>query len=376
MISTEQVHLAKKTNLIDLAGQRVMLRRAAHDEWEGPCPRCGGTDRFHVKEESFLCRKCHPDFGDAIDYMMWLDKVDFAEATQRLTGNLAVKPIAKRQPAPKQIQQPANWRQRAEAIVRNAQTALWDDANTAAHAYLEGRGLHSHVWLQFGLGYRLDTPLPGTWDKRERCYTTAPQPAIVIPWYRAGQLTAVRYRFLHSHEYTDVDGKPRTTKQTATPGSDFTGAFYGGHGLLGAAETLRTLVLCEGELNALSIWQVMHQAAVDVLCLGSESQKVTSAMIDYARQFAQVIIWMDRPQVARTVMASIPGAVGVNSPKGQDANDLLQQGLLGGLLATIRVKACRSDNERARLRWDLWDAIHLRRCDDAGLRTVLTEMSA
>lgn len=38
----------------------IQLKRSSHDEYVGPCPYCGGTDRFHVWQDkgNFWCRQC------------------------------------------------------------------------------------------------------------------------------------------------------------------------------------------------------------------------------------------------------------------------------------------------------------------------------
>lgn len=60
-IPQTQIDDAKRTDLIELAGRYTQLRKASGTkEWEGPCPKCGGRDRFHVKADAFFCRQCHP----------------------------------------------------------------------------------------------------------------------------------------------------------------------------------------------------------------------------------------------------------------------------------------------------------------------------
>jgi hypothetical protein len=167
---------------------------------------------------------------------------------------------------------------------------------------------------------------------------------------------AIRYRFLQPHEYSNVDGRQRKEKQTAQYGSQLAGQVYGWPGLLGGCQRLMTLLLCEGELNALSIWQAQHDAHLDVLSLGSESQRLTPEMIAMAQQYKRVIVWADTNDIAWQLQETIPGARGVKSPNGQDANDLLQNGLLGGFLARIRYEAATTDDEREGLLWDLCDA--------------------
>ena len=56
-------------------------------ERDGPCPKCGGDDRFaiNVKKQLFNCRGCKTG-GDIIDFVRWLDDVGFVEACTTLAG--------------------------------------------------------------------------------------------------------------------------------------------------------------------------------------------------------------------------------------------------------------------------------------------------
>ena len=46
----------------------------------GPCPKCGGVDRFVFKTDSnrFWCRHCYPEDkpGDKIGFHMWIEGLD------------------------------------------------------------------------------------------------------------------------------------------------------------------------------------------------------------------------------------------------------------------------------------------------------------
>lgn len=53
----------------------IQLRRAGRSEWAGPCPWCGGTDRFHVWERgNYWCRPAPGHCGRS----GWLDELDGA----------------------------------------------------------------------------------------------------------------------------------------------------------------------------------------------------------------------------------------------------------------------------------------------------------
>jgi len=62
------------------------LRRAAVNEFVGPCPVCGGKDRFsvNIRKRLFNCRQCSAG-GDAIALAMHVKGYSFAEAVEDLT---------------------------------------------------------------------------------------------------------------------------------------------------------------------------------------------------------------------------------------------------------------------------------------------------
>lgn len=64
----------------------IKLRRVGQER-VGPCPSCGGTDRFaiNVAKGIFNCRGCGAS-GDVIELVEFLDKVDFKTAIETLTG--------------------------------------------------------------------------------------------------------------------------------------------------------------------------------------------------------------------------------------------------------------------------------------------------
>jgi putative DNA primase/helicase len=70
----------------EIARRGIQLRRHGK-ELIGPCPRCGGTDRFaiNVTKQVFNCRGCEAR-GDVIDLVMFLDGSDFIRAGTTLAG--------------------------------------------------------------------------------------------------------------------------------------------------------------------------------------------------------------------------------------------------------------------------------------------------
>src|SRR5688572_28475514 len=86
--------LKKSMDLRKLASQYTTCQgREGAKERFGPCPECKGQDRFHVTREWFFCRKCHHERGDAIEFIQWVEGLDFHAACERLAnGNLPSLP--------------------------------------------------------------------------------------------------------------------------------------------------------------------------------------------------------------------------------------------------------------------------------------------
>ena len=362
---------AAQIDLAELAGERTQLAKISSQEYAGACPRCGGTKRFHVTAQWFFCRHCHEQRGDALAYLAWLNGTDFVTTCQQLVGgSLPVATAAPSTPAPKERkEQGADWAQGALRKLATAQAKLLadDDAGAAGRAYLLGRGLQPETWAAYGVGLA-DVALPGTWDETTKTHTQPLQPAIVLPWFAQGgrRLVALRYRFLQNHTYT-IGEIEQHTKQTALYGSDFTQKLFGGQTLpefvfmpatMPSAERGRALLICEGETNAMSVYQVAHESRLDVLSIGSESAALPENFSAWAGRYGQILTWLDRSDLAAKVALKLQGAhaIASKSMSGCDANDLLQQGLLGAFLATVRIQLCRSDTERQALYWALMDA--------------------
>jgi len=364
------VESARAADLVQLAGRYTQLRRKATGEYEGPCPKCGGHDRFTVDAKGWFCRTCRPYdqahgwFGP-IDFVMWITGLDFKGAVGFLTGAQMSNAAATRPAAPAQPErsEPTDeWRAEAEAVVKAAQWNLWNGSFNG-EKYLEGRGLEPLTWQAFGWGQA---------DYKGRA-------AIVMPWYRAGKLNAIRYRYL--------EPTPEGQRLIAHPGSKFGGVLYGGQVLEPGAEDRRTLVLCEGEINAASIWQAAHESRLDVLSLGSESAKLTDAMLAHAEKYRHIIVWMDKRDVAlklreklpaRTVAVSSPLRAGPDGKEVKwDANDMLRAGKLGAFLTAVRVKACGEDGAlREGLLWDIWDMARHPLGIDAGTGAAVLKLAA
>jgi hypothetical protein len=85
----------KQIDLVSLIGQTTRLKKVASNEYAGPCPKCGGTDRLRVNSShGFFCRQCHNDraWYDAVDFRQWMYGESMKDAIVSLIGRRGIDP--------------------------------------------------------------------------------------------------------------------------------------------------------------------------------------------------------------------------------------------------------------------------------------------
>jgi hypothetical protein len=123
----------------ELGRRGVKLKRIGR-ELVGPCPACGGRDRFavNVAKEIWNCRRCAKG-GDVIDLVRHLDGVDFVHAIETLTGE---QPRAAVKVAPRIKINDDDYERRQHARARWLWSQRQPIAGSVAERYLrEVRGI-------------------------------------------------------------------------------------------------------------------------------------------------------------------------------------------------------------------------------------------
>lgn len=148
-------------------------RNSRGAELAGPCPLCGGRDRFLVWPEqndgmgSFSCRQCGIS-GDVIQWLMDVDGMTFQEAAKAAGRKLEARPVKSAPVAPKRCEKEptcidtqelpesqrdaALWRVEAAHFVESRHEALW--AQAEARRYLAARGLDEVAIRDYRLGWQ------------------------------------------------------------------------------------------------------------------------------------------------------------------------------------------------------------------------------
>lgn len=338
MARAELVRLKQRINLLDLIGGELHKVANSHGgEYAGPCPFCGGEDRLHVQPFAeaggrWFCRQCTGEptingWRDGFDFVMQRDKLNFGEAAALLASPSWCQspPLQMVKSAPPPDWHSPQWQQKAVQWMAQASQRLADpQAGLPGRTYLQSRGITPTTWQAWGLGYGK------AWHVRRARH----EDAIFLPWWLGDTLQAIQYRYL-----ADTLTKRERYGQKA-----------GGERLLFGLPLLTgatTLMLVEGELNAVSIWQVCHEWGVDVLSWGPQGNILRPTVLAAAtkviqQRYQRIILWADLEEIAQAVLLAIsafgvPGLplIATSTPNGQDANALLQQDALQSWLAKL-----------------------------------------
>jgi CHC2-type zinc finger protein len=141
MIDAELIARARDADLLSTAeALGADLKRVNATERAGPCPKCGGRDRFsvNIKRQVWNCRGCGQGGGrNALDLVMHVSGFDFAGAVNFLTGDQA-------RPTPARVKPPPAPATNSDGNGGRA-LALWSEGHgprgTVVERYLYGREL-------------------------------------------------------------------------------------------------------------------------------------------------------------------------------------------------------------------------------------------
>ena len=152
-------------NLLDLINNLKKVSTTNGGEWAGPCPFCGGNDRFRVWPEQgptgrYWCRRCSKS-GDGIQFLRDQDGLGYREACARLgvMPSLSFKPgTPTRQTAtdwqPRKPKTPGIiWQEKASVFVEKSKLALWGPSGSDCRAFLANRGFKLETIKSSGLGW-------------------------------------------------------------------------------------------------------------------------------------------------------------------------------------------------------------------------------
>lgn len=164
-----RVYSAEELNttfdLLPIVERDVQLKRSG-SWWIGPCPFCGGEDRFNLHSTNdgwkWFCRGCGDGrYQDSAAYIMKREQVQFPQALERMGGekpDLSARDqrVRELREASEDRQPPIIWRQRGRELVEECRQNLWKPAGEKALDWLHKRGLKDHSLAKYSIGFNPD----------------------------------------------------------------------------------------------------------------------------------------------------------------------------------------------------------------------------
>lgn len=324
-------------DLCDLLGRDVQLTRVAGSnggEWAGPCPSCGGRDRFRVwplaARPRYWCRQCKMG-GDAIDYVRHKYRLTYVDAchflgvrpspdfTAKLNRAACVEPSRRAAPPlqPDRALPSATWMSRAESLIEQSQAALWSQEGAAALAWLKQRGLRADTIRGWRLGFKAhDTyERPSVWGFSDDTRVWEPR-GITIPWYLDGKLCQVKVRRAVRHQGDRMKYV----------------VIKGGRSVLFAAPTLhhrRVSGRVESELDAILLDQECGDL-IGVWTLGGATTPLTMSAAANLMHLSKILDLCDSDQAGESAAAKLATISSRTErlavPKGKDVTEFVQGG--------------------------------------------------
>ncbi len=253
--------------------------------------------------------------GDVYQWYMHNHRCSFDEAhgaLSRMAGTLPPVTVAQARREAKSSAQAKDYREFAVTAWNRLQST---EGETIA-AYLAGRGISLEDAKRWGLGahyYKMATEDLG-W-------------AVVFPYVNTSGQTVCNMRLI---DRTEGD-KCRHWGQR--------GGLFGAR--LAQPGKERYLVAVEGELNAVSIGIACDGMDVDAVSIGNKSlsDAARQQLVTLATGYQRLIVWTDNAPDTQKILQSVSGAIGYKSKildgKKMDANEMLQQGILGDYIAVL-----------------------------------------
>lgn len=327
-------------NLLELAGRHHSYKKAGSyggGEYQGPCPKCGGTDRFHIwptqgEYGTWWCRSCDQG-GDAIEYLKVIDGMSFKDACKELGRELPEEEEFKRpkfkRPGtaadtfqPRITTVPAElWIQHAEKLIDWAHQQLLNNPDQLA--WCAARGLDAAAVSGYRLGWnpgekgkdlyrpRESWGLPTELKENGKAKKLWIPQGLVIPCYQAGALHRIRIR--------RPEGEPR---YYLIPGS--------GTAPMTLAADRKAFVIVESELDALLI-NYLAGDLVGVISQGNSTAKPDANSDASLQRSMAILVALDSDpagmQAAVWWKKQYPQAERWPVPVGKDPGEAHKQGV-------------------------------------------------
>lgn len=228
-IKTAEAAVGKWYGILTALGVDESYLRNVH----GPCPVCGGTDRFRFDDKegrgTFYCTHCGP--GDGMKLAQLITGLDFPEVAARIDG--LVGNIEARSAPQQQQKDPRILLNRIRAGLKPA------DGDTPVRRYLERRGVLGDKFPAVKYHPSLEY-----WEKGapgERPKLVGKFPAMVVPFIGIkGNPISYHITYLTEDGQKAPVSHPRKKMKATEPLEACALRLYGNHERIGVAEGIET----------------------------------------------------------------------------------------------------------------------------------------
>lgn len=360
-----RLELAKAIPILEAAERLGLDLRRDGLERVGPCPVCGGRDRFAINPQMgvFLCRQCPDARGDVIALVRHVLACDFKGALTFLAGEGVpdvdpVEQARRRKAAAAEAKRRAEYAAAARRQSIKQGRQIFGDAlpgaGTAADDYLRGRGIALTDWpptLRFAPNLPYRKALRGG-----RSEILHRGPALVAGIQApGGGITAAHQTWINP----DCPGQKAEIKDPQTgdalPAKLVRGSKKGGAIRFGPPDPGGVMVMGEGIETTLSAWMARaipgatFWAGVDLGNMAGRQIKVPGTRHsgmpdlddldawcppDWVRRLVFVMDGDSDPKATRAKLeaglrraqarGSVTAAEIIKAPEGQDLNDILR----------------------------------------------------
>ncbi|MBN1921171.1 MAG: hypothetical protein JW892_08010 [Anaerolineae bacterium] len=323
-------------DLLVLVQNDTTLKRVATThggEYAGPCPFCGGRDRFRVWPHHpggsgrWWCRRCERS-GDSVAYLVERGALTLAQAAAiRDTQAGIVVALPKPEPAPPLLAEPPSsaWQARALQFVAYAESQLWG-AQSHARQEVQQWGLNDETIRFWRLGWNpsdlYDDPV--RWGLQgKRIYLPR---GITIPHFSGQQLWGVKIR---RYVGWQAAAAPKYIQPRRNDVDDETP-----HDTLFGADQLRgqspCLLLTEGEKDCLLAWQALRDL-VDVASVCGAARRFPASWLSYLLPYRAILVAYDADPAGLAGAAKLRAwAACITSIQVPDGDDIVAFAQRGG----------------------------------------------
>lgn len=203
-------------SLIEQTGNHYKKKATTRGgEYSGPCPWCGGNDRFsiHPEQDHFVCRQCRKA-GDSITFMMQYHGMTYRAActelniipkyTDRLLDTANEKPGQNELIwQPREVTEPPIiWQDKAEAFLFEAYKHLLSPAGKIHRDWLNNRGISNSTIKHARMGWNISSVsfdreswgLPLETDQNGKNKQIWIPAGLIIPLFKDGKPVRLRIR--------------------------------------------------------------------------------------------------------------------------------------------------------------------------------------